>query len=165
MVNRALRLRADYEVTRARRAGKAYADGPLVARIIAREPETVPDLAEPAEPAAEQPAGSGATPEATSLTNRYTVIAGKKIGKAHERNRCKRLVREAVRYLHPHLAPGHDVAIIVRGGTAELTGLDVAYRSLERILRRARLLIEEPVSPPLPAKGKDVRPPDDHPDA
>jgi ribonuclease P protein component len=162
MVNRALRLRADYEVTRARRAGKAYADGPLIARIIAREPASLPDSAEtPVEP----PTSPGAMPEVTPLTNRYTVIAGKKIGKAHERNRCKRLIREAVRYLHPHLAPGNDVAIIVRGGTTELTGLDVAYRSLERIFRRARLLIEEPVPPPLPAKGEDVQLPDDHSDA
>ena len=159
MVNRAFRLRADYEVTRARRAGKAYADGPLVARIAPREP-TTPQ--QPVDSAAECANGNA---ESAPLTNRYTVIAGKKVGKAHERNRCKRLVREAVRYLHPHLAPGHDVAIIVRGGTAELTGLDVAYRTLERIFRRARLLVEEPVPPPLPPKRDGGRPPGDHPDA
>ncbi len=121
MVNRELRLREDREIKQTRREGKAYADGPLVARILANQ-------SDPAK-------------------NRYTVIAGKKIGKAHERNRCKRLVREAIRYLHPHLALGYDIAIILRGGTAELTGLDVAYASLERIVRRARLLKEEPVFP------------------
>ena len=130
-----------------------------MARVVPRDPDA------PRERAG-SPGETGATDvESVPPTNRYTVIAGKKVGKAHERNRCKRLVREAVRYLHPHLAPGHDVAIIVRGGTAELTGLDVAYRTLERIFRRARLLAEEPVPPPLPAKGTSVRPPDDHADA
>jgi ribonuclease P protein component len=143
MVNRALRLREDHEVRRARRSGKAYADGPLVARILANE----------SDPSA----------------NRYTVIAGKKIGKAHERNRCKRLVREAVRYLHPHLKPGYDVAIMLRGSVDELTGLEVAYRTMERIFRRANMVESEPVPPPLPAK--DGSPPDQialppgHPDA
>jgi ribonuclease P protein component len=143
LVNRELRLREDHDVKRARRAGKAYADGPLVARILANETD----------------------PPA----NRYTVIAGKKIGKAHERNRCKRLVREAVRYLHPHVKSGYDVAIVLRGGVDELTGLDVAYRTLERVFRRAHLVASEPVPPPLPANGEshrnDVTPPLDHPDA
>lgn len=143
MVNRELRLREDHDVKRARRAGKAYADGPLVARILPNESDPP--------------------------SNRYAVIAGKKIGKAHERNRCKRLVREAVRYLHPHLNQGYDVVVIVRGGIEELTGLDVAYGALERIVRRARLLAEEPVPPPLPRKQSspdgEHRPSSDHPDA
>lgn len=135
MVNRELRLREDHDVKQTRRAGRAYADGPLVARILAND----------SDPA----------------SNRYTVIAGKKIGKAHERNRCKRLTREAVRYLHPHLKQGFDVAIIVRGGIDELTGLDVAYPTMQRIFARARLLIEEPVPPPLPKKSETNDP---HPD-
>jgi ribonuclease P protein component len=144
MVNRDLRLREDRDVKNTRRAGKAYADGPLVARILANQ--------------SDPPA------------NRYTVIAGKKVGKAHERNRCKRVTREAVRYLHPHLKQGYDVAIIVRGGVDELTGLDVAFGSLERIFRRARLLTEEPAPPPLPARNPESpdpepRIPSDHPDA
>jgi ribonuclease P protein component len=72
--------------------------------------------------------------------NRYAVIAGKQVGKAHERNRAKRLVREAIRALHPRLRPGHDVAIIVRGTLDELPGLAAAQVPLERIARRAGLL-------------------------
>lgn len=128
MVNRELRLREDREVKQTRRAGKAYADGPLVARILANQSDP--------------------------RSNRYTVIAGKKVGKAHERNRCKRLTREAVRYLHPHLKQGFDVAIIVRGGIEELTGLDVAYGAMQRIFARARMLTEEPIPPPLPHRSE-----------
>jgi ribonuclease P protein component len=138
VVNRELRLREDREIKDARRSGKAYADGALVARIL-------PNRSDPPR-------------------NRYTVIAGKRIGKAHDRNRCKRLVREAIRYLHPHLAAGYDVAIILRGGVDELTGLDAAYRSLTTIVRRARLLTEEPAPLPLPKPG-ETSPPPDHPDA
>jgi ribonuclease P protein component len=113
MVERKLRLRREAEVKRARAKGRAWADGPLVARVLPN------DLDPP--------------------HNRYAVIAGKKVGKAHERNRAKRLVREAIRALHPRLRPGHDVAIIVRGGLDELPGLAVAQGTLERIARRAGL--------------------------
>src|SRR5215204_4859894 len=99
MVNRDLRLRADWEVREARARGKAFADGPLVAKI--RPNETLP------------------------RTNRYAVVAGKKVGKAHERNRCKRLVREAIRNLHPSLKQGHDIVVILRGGPDELAGYDM----------------------------------------
>jgi ribonuclease P protein component len=114
MVERRLRLRREAEVRRARARGRAWADGPLVARVL-------PNALDPPQ-------------------NRYAVIAGKKVGKAHERNRAKRLVREAVRHLHPRLQPGHDVVIIVRGGLDELPGLAAAEASLGRIVTRAGLL-------------------------
>jgi hypothetical protein len=37
------------------------------------------------------------------------------------------------------LRQGHDIVVIVRGTTVELTGLDVALASLERIAKRAGL--------------------------
>jgi ribonuclease P protein component len=114
MVERQLRLRREAEVRQARARGKAWADGPLVARVLPN------DLDPP--------------------QNRYAVIAGKKVGKAHERNRAKRLVREAIRHLHPSLRPGHDVVIIVRGDLDELPGLAAAQASLDRIVKRAGLL-------------------------
>lgn len=117
MVNRSLRLTNEHEIRTARGKGKAYADGPLVVRVLPRSP-------------------------AESPTNRYAVIASKKIGKAHERNRCKRLVREALRALHPSLRQGHHIVVILRGGVAELTGLDVAMASMTRIATRARLFAE-----------------------
>ena len=112
-----------------RSRGRATADGPLVARIL-------PNDLEPAQ-------------------NRYTVIAGKRCGKAVQRNRLKRLVREAVRQMHPNLKPGYDVVIICRGTVEEMPGLAEAQRSIERIFRRAGLLVvtatetpPEPTSPP-----------------
>lgn len=115
-MERRLRLRREAEVRRARSRGRAWADGPLVARILANETEP---------------------PQ-----NRYTVVAGKKVGKAHDRNRAKRLVRETLRHLHPHLRPGHDVVVIVRGTLEELPGLAAATASLTRIVQRAGLLTE-----------------------
>jgi ribonuclease P protein component len=110
-------LRGEAEVRAARARGKAYADGPLVARVL-------PNALEPAQ-------------------NRYAVVAGKRVGKAVERNRAKRLVREALRHLDPHLKPGHDIVVIVRGTTDELPGFAVAWSTLERIAKRARL-VEQP---------------------
>ncbi len=116
-MDRSLRLREDWEVRNARSRGKAQALGPLVIRVFAHPENTIP--------------------------NRYAVIAGKKVGKAHERNRCKRLVREALRELHPSLKQAHDIVVIVRGGPDELTGLDVARRTLETLFQRAKLLEPE----------------------
>lgn len=81
-----------------------------------------------------------AAAEAEAPTNRYTVVAGKKVGKAVQRNRVKRLVREAIRHLHPRLTPGHDVVIVVRGTVEELPDYATAHAVLERIVRRAGML-------------------------
>jgi ribonuclease P protein component len=130
-VERRLRLREESEVRATRAQGKAYADGPLVARV--RPSDLVPPQ------------------------NRYTVVAGKRVGKAVHRNRVKRLVREALRHLHPSLRPGHDIVVIVRGTTDELPDLDTAATSLNRIVNRARLLKPSAVShqPSVPVGSDD----------
>ena len=119
VVERRLRLRGEAEVRAARAQGKAYADGPLVARVL-------PNPREPGQ-------------------NRFAVVAGKRVGKAVERNRAKRLVREALRRLNPQLKQGHDIVVIVRGTSEELPGYEVAAACLERIVKRARLLGESSV--------------------
>lgn len=113
-MERGLRLRREAEVRRARSRGRATAEGPLVARVLA----------------------NGSRPPA----NRYAVIAGKKVGKAVQRNRLKRLVREALRHLHPSLRPGHDVVVIVRGTVDEMPDYATARATLDRIVRRANLI-------------------------
>ena len=116
-MDRRLRLHESYDVKQVRAKGKSGASGPLVARVM-------PNALEPAR-------------------NRYTVVAGKRIGKAHERNRCKRVTREALRLLHPTLDQGYDVVVIVRGGIDELTGRDVAEGALGEIFRKTGLLRRE----------------------
>lgn len=123
-MERGIRLRREWEVRRARGRGRAFADGPLVARVLA----------------------NGIEPPA----NRYTVVAGKKVGGSVQRNRLKRLVREALRHLHPTLAPGHDVVVVVRGTVAEMPDYAAARAPLERIVRRAGLLRPPPTSPDHP---------------
>lgn len=113
-MDRRSRLHESYDVKQTQARGTSGSSGPLVARVL-------PNALEPAR-------------------NRYTVVAGKRIGKAHERNRCKRVTREALRLLHPTLEQGYDVVVIVRGGVSELTGRDVAERALGEIFRRTGLL-------------------------
>ena len=120
-MDRSLRLREEWEVNETRRRGKAYPVGPLVARIRA---QTSP-----------------------RPSNRYAVIAGRKIGGSVERNRCKRLVREALRALHPNLRQGYDIAII-RGGPDQPTSLAVATDTLTSIFTRADMFHSQSVSSP-----------------
>ena len=114
MVERERRLRRSYEVRQTRSKGRPFADGPLIARI--RRNPAHPDL------------------------NRYAVVAGKSVGGAVDRNRLKRLVREAVRHLDSGFSAGHDIVIIIRGRRDELPSLSEAVAVLTRIARRAGLL-------------------------
>lgn len=114
-MDRASRLREGYDIQKIRATGKTASSGPFVAQIL-------PNKLEPAR-------------------NRYTVIAGKRVGKAHDRNRCKRVTREALRILDLGLNQGFDVAVIIRGGRDELTDLQVASEALTEIFRKSNLLI------------------------
>ena len=113
-MDRRLRLRDDADIRRVRSRGRAVTEGPLVGRVLPNR------LLPP--------------------RNRYTVIAGKKQGNAVARNRVKRLVREALRHLHPSLAPGIDLAIYVRGKAEEVPTYAVARALVERIVGRAGLV-------------------------
>lgn len=102
----------------ARSRGRAIADGPLVLRFL-------PNGTDPA-------------------SNRYGVVAGRKSGGSVQRNRLKRVTREALRELHPELRSGYDLVIIIRGTVEELPGSGVARQLLTRMLRRAGLLVTAP---------------------
>lgn len=113
-MERQLRLRREAEVRAARARGRSVTEGPLVLRYL-------PNASAP-------PA------------NRYAVVAGRKSGGAVQRNRLKRVTREALRALHPTLRPGYDLVIIIRGTVEELPGTREAHAILERMMGRAGLL-------------------------
>ena len=113
-MERRLRLRQESDIRAARTRGRAVSEGPLVIRYLRNT--------------SEQPA------------NRYAVVAGRKSGGAVQRNRLKRVTREALRALHPRLAPGFDVVVIIRGTSDELPSTAAASELLGRLLRRAGLL-------------------------
>ncbi len=121
MVARHYRLREEHDVQRVRSRGRAVAHGPLVVRFMRNS-------LDPAR-------------------NRYTVIAGKRCGKAVQRNRLKRLVREALRGYHPHLEPGHDIAVICRGTVEEMPTLTEAQAALKTIFTRAKLFRDPDTAP------------------
>lgn len=74
------------------------------------------------------------TPERRGPSGRVVFVAGKKLGGAVMRNRCKRVMREAVRRAGGPWA-GADVALLARAGlaTAGPAAIDAA---LAKALRR-----------------------------
>jgi len=84
-------------------------------------------------------------------------IVGRKLGKAHERNRLRRRLREAAR----HLAPGRPLVISARRSAASASYQELA-NELEGLvagaLARARGDVRHPGVPDgdLPATGADM---------
>src|SRR5712691_10602227 len=92
------------------------------------------------------------------LEKRFGFAVGKKVGGAVQRNRVRRLLREACRALAPQVPWGVDVVIAGRVGAAEasLAELTVAMRSL---FQQAGLWSEDPAARyRLPAGGLKSRP-------
>jgi ribonuclease P protein component len=70
---------------------------------------------------------------------RVGVTAGRSIGGAVQRNKAKRLLREAMRPLLPQLVPGWDLVVIARPALLSSSFQDIS-RALASLLRRARIL-------------------------
>ena len=73
---------------------------------------------------------------------RVGITTSKKVGNAVQRNRSRRVIREAFRALAPRVRPGFDLVLVARGKTPYVKSTHVR-RQLERQLQAAGLLREE----------------------
>lgn len=73
---------------------------------------------------------------------RVGITTSKKVGNAVQRNRSRRVIREAFRALAPRVRPGFDLVLVARGKTPYVKSTDVR-RQLERQLQAVGLLREE----------------------
>lgn len=64
-------------------------------------------------------------------------VVGKRIGKAVERNRARRRVREAVRLIYDRIAPGWDVVFVIRSPAVATVEFTHIQEAVEQLLRRA----------------------------
>lgn len=80
-----------------------------------------------------------AAPNGLEIT-RCGFSVGKRLGKAHTRNRLKRELREAVRVRHPGLKKGFDLVWIARQNLTEATDFWTIDRTVDDLLKRARLV-------------------------
>jgi ribonuclease P protein component len=108
MVARELRLRRSSDFDRVRARGRSWSSRHVVVSVLEN------DLGR----------------------NRYGFAVGRRVGDAVARNRAKRLLREAVRALHPDLRQGYDMVIIARNSfRPELTMPELAGQVAELVAR------------------------------
>jgi ribonuclease P protein component len=80
-----------------------------------------------------------AAPNGLDIT-RCGFSVGKRMGKAHTRNRIKRVLGEAVRVRHSGIKPGYDLVWIARTALTDKTDFWEVDHTVETLLRRSRLL-------------------------
>jgi ribonuclease P protein component len=78
--------------------------------------------------------------------SRCGFVVGKRVGKAVERNRARRRVREAVRLIYDRIAPGWDLVFVVRSPDVATVEFSQIQASVEQMLRRAGIW-REPIAP------------------
>jgi ribonuclease P protein component len=124
-VKRNFRLTRSTDFKRVQNSGKSYAH-PLVVLIA------IPSATLKAGPATENRLRE-------ALPSRVGVAAGRSVGGAVQRNRAKRLLREAMRMLLPTVRPGWDLILIARQPLPGATYQQV-QAALSQLMRRADLL-------------------------
>lgn len=72
---------------------------------------------------------------------RYAISIGKKYGKAHERNLCKRRLRHIIGELSPSLA-NYEFVIVVRSEVSKLSFQMIEER-LVKLLKRSKIIENE----------------------
>jgi len=72
--------------------------------------------------------------------NRYGMITSMRLGGAVVRNRVRRLLREALRVLHPRLCTGYDIVLIARPPLVEQPFVDV-QRIVRELFQQAKLVM------------------------
>ena len=112
-MQRKFRLTRSEDFKRVRRDGKSYAHPLVVLIALKNESADQPGL-------------------------RVGVAAGKSVGTAVDRNRSKRLFREAMRTLLPNIASSVDLILIARPALVSASLTEV-HQALLNVLGRARL--------------------------
>ena len=67
--------------------------------------------------------------------NRLGITTSTKIGKAVQRNRCRRVLREGYRLLEPEIQPGYDFILVARSRTATVP-MNAVKEMLRNVLER-----------------------------
>jgi ribonuclease P protein component len=110
-MNRRYRLTNSSDFQRVRRTGTSYAH-PLAVLIVGRG-----ELTE----------------------TRFGFAAGRSLGNAVQRNRAKRLLREATRHFQADIRAGRDVVLIARAPILA-AGWDEIRAGIEQLLRKSGLI-------------------------
>lgn len=74
---------------------------------------------------------------------RFGLAVGKKIAKAHERTRGRRVLREALRRLYPYCASGYWIVVVMTPRGLNSSSREL-YHDLSRVLGQAKLLNSQP---------------------
>lgn len=72
---------------------------------------------------------------------RIGITTGKKLGTAVQRNRCRRVIREAYRGLQAAVPPGWDLVFVARGRTLSAKSTDL-QKIMEKHLKKTGVLPE-----------------------
>ena len=86
---------------------------------------------------------------------RIGITTGKKIGKAVQRNRCRRLIREAYRLVSPAIQGSWDIVFVARVRTATAS-MQQVKKAMESHFRELSMISSHTAKPiPLPRALED----------